>query len=94
MILTALLLISVFFHFTFKVKIYQSKTHLLITNAIILIVATIWDQYAISRGHWSFGRQFLLGPKIGFMPIEEYAFTLIVPYFGLVIFKILEKRLK
>ncbi len=81
-----------FLHLLFKIKIYKSKAHLIVTNIIILIVGTVWDQYAISRGHWSFGQQFLLGSKIGFMPIEEFGFIFITAYFGLVVFRILEKK--
>ena len=61
--------------------------------AIIIFVGVIWDHIAIYRGHWSFGKKFLLGPHIGLMPIEEFSFGIIMPYFGLVIYKIAEKYL-
>ncbi|MBI3380100.1 lycopene cyclase domain-containing protein [Candidatus Gottesmanbacteria bacterium] len=91
-ILLLLLFITVLLHHRYKVKIYKSRAHLIATNIILLIVGILWDQYAISRGHWGFGQQFLLGPRIGFMPIEEYGFALITVYFVLVVFRIFEKK--
>lgn len=91
-VLITLLIVTLVLHHLSKVRIYKSKAHLLALNLIIFMVATIWDQFAIYRGHWTFGTQFLLGPKIGFMPIEEFMFILIISYFGLVIFRILEKK--
>lgn len=62
--------------------------------AVVLLVGIIWDHIAISRGHWVFGKDFLLGPQIGLMPIEELGFIIVAWYFGLVIYKIFEKYLK
>ncbi|MEW6586965.1 MAG: lycopene cyclase domain-containing protein [Nitrospirota bacterium] len=78
----------------FKVKLYRSTAHLIAINLLALIVLTTWDNFAIWRGHWLFGQWFLLGPRVGLIPIEEVAFMLIVSYFGLVIYKIVEKKLK
>lgn len=61
-------------------------------NLLYAVIGIAWDQFAISRGHWSFGEQFLLGPKIEFMPIEEFGFIFIVPYFLLVLYKLVEKK--
>lgn len=73
---------------------FRSRTHILLFFGIFLFVGTVWDQYAIWRGHWSFGNQYLLGPHIGYMPIEEYGFVLVVLYFGFVVYKLLDKLLK
>jgi lycopene beta-cyclase len=92
----ALLLIFVVtlsLHFKFKIKLYKSKAHFFITNSIFVIVAIVWDHIAITRGHWSFDEKFLLGPKIGIMPIEEFGFTLIMAYFGFVLYRLVEKKL-
>lgn len=93
-ILLALLVISIFLHRYFKVKIFQSGLQIILLYVIVLVVAVVWDQFAIWRGHWSFNEKFLIGPKIGYMPIEEYGFILVVSYFGLVVYKITEKLTK
>ena len=93
-ILILLLIVTIFLHKGYNIKIFKSKLHLFLVYAIFLAVGIAWDHYAIWRGHWSFGEKFLLGPKIGLMPIEEYGFGIVLPYFGLVIYKIIEKKTK
>lgn len=93
LILFGLFIITLFLHLYFKVKIYKSPKHFIIFNSINLFLATIWDQIAIARGHWTFNPDFLLGPKIGFMPIEEFLFVSVLSYFALTFFKIIEKKI-
>lgn len=92
--LMVVLALAVILKVVFKVRVYTSIAHFLVVSCVALILATIWDNFAIYRGHWSYGERILLGPKIGYMPIEEYMFTLIVLYFGFVVYKILENNLK
>ncbi|MFC1711211.1 lycopene cyclase domain-containing protein [Patescibacteria group bacterium] len=92
-ILLILLLVTIFLHRRYKIKVFKSKLHLIIYFVIILIIGIIWDHIAISRGHWLFGEKFLLGLRIGLMPIEELGFILILGYFGPVIWKVIEKKL-
>lgn len=91
-ILIIFLILSVFLHFHYKVKLFKSNSQLLIFYVVILILGIIWDRCAIWRGHWSFGNKFLMGPRLGLMPIEEYAFGIVMPYFGLVIYRVVEKQ--
>jgi lycopene cyclase domain-containing protein len=94
LILLALLTITVFLHRRFKVKLFRSPSHSLVFWMIILAVGIAWDQFAISRGHWSFGEEFLLGLRLGWMPIEEYVFILIVGYFALAVYQIVGRRFR
>ena len=90
-ILMALLLISAVLHQVTKVKVYQSLKQFLFMNGVTLITGVIWDQYALMRGHWNLSQQFLLGPKVGYMPLEEILLIIILTYFGVVISAISEK---
>jgi lycopene cyclase domain-containing protein len=46
----------------------------------ISIFFLIWDAYAISKGHWFFDRNQMLGIIGPFnIPLEEYLFFLVVP---------------
>lgn len=90
------ILIVVFFvtlslHTLSRVKLYTSLRHFLIFNIVNLFLAVIWDQFAIYRGHWHFESRFLVGVNIGFMPIEEFLFVLVVSYFAIVLYKVIEK---
>lgn len=93
LILLLLLVITIFLHRRYKIKIFKSRSHLLIYYIIVLFIGIVWDHIAISRGHWSFGEEFLLGPRLGLMPVEEWGFILILAYFGQVIYKTIEKQL-
>lgn len=92
-ILMFLLVIALTLHKSFSVKLFKSRKHCILTYLAGILIITIWDNFAIYRGHWTFGQQYLLGPKIGYMPIEEYLFVIIFPYLGMVVYKILDKKL-
>jgi lycopene cyclase domain-containing protein len=92
LILLLFILLGFFLQRIFKLKLYKSIKHFLIANSIFLVTAILWDQIAISRGHWLFKEEFLLGFYVGSMPIEEIGFTLIIWYFGLVIYKLVEQE--
>ncbi|MCX6791731.1 MAG: lycopene cyclase domain-containing protein [Candidatus Gottesmanbacteria bacterium] len=98
LILLSVFIITLLLHHGFHLAIFRSffrsPLHIFLFFGIILFVGIVWDQYAIWRGHWSFGRQYLLGPRLGYMPIEECGFGLVMPYFGLVVYKLLEKWVK
>lgn len=94
LILIILLLVTVSLHTYTRVKVYSSRAQFITLNCIIILVTIVWDNFAIARGHWSFNPQFLLGPRIWYMPIEEYGFSFVVVYFCLVVYKVLEKRFK
>jgi lycopene cyclase domain-containing protein len=51
----------------------------------------VWDSVAIWRGHWVFPGPGLVGIKIGLMPLEEYLFALVIPYFILTTYSVLKK---
>jgi lycopene cyclase domain-containing protein len=59
-----------------------------------LAIGVVWDSYAILRGHWTFGKQFFVGIKLGVMPVEEYLFMLIIPFSVLVLHKIVTEKPK
>lgn len=92
LILVSLFLLSLVLHFAFKIKLFISFRHLFYTYLAVFVIGTLWDNFAIWRGHWNFGEQYLLGPRILFMPIEEYGFMIVTAYFGLIVYKIFEKK--
>jgi lycopene cyclase domain-containing protein len=91
-ILVIIFLTSFILHKLSGVRLYKSLKHILVVNGIALVLGIVWDHIALTRGHWVFGEQYLLGPKAGLMPVEEMIFILVMMYFALVIYKIAERK--
>ena len=53
-------------------------------------IGVIWDSFAIWRGHWMFPQGKNLGIVLGLMPLEEYLFIFVIPYFILTVYKIID----
>lgn len=87
-----LLASAIILEWKYKIRLYSSLKERLLTTLIFFIIGVLWDHFAIYRGHWSFGTG-LIGFKIGLMPIEEYLFILIIPFWVLTIYKVIDKKL-
>lgn len=59
---------------------------------IFLITGSLMDTYSILRGFWKFSGKGLLGFKFGLMPIEEYIFMIVVPFWIITIYKLVENK--
>lgn len=93
LILTGLLLISIFLDWKYHIRLYDSRKERILIPIIFLVIGILWDSFAIWRGHWSFEGSGLVGIKIGLMPLEEYLFILIIPYFILTVYRALKKEI-
>jgi len=48
--------------------------------------------FGVLRGHWSLGEKYLVGIRIGVLPMEEYLFIIIIPFAVAVLYKIVTKN--
>ena len=71
--------------FSFKIKLPLRKTAIAILGSGFLFVA--WDALATHAGHWSFGTSMMMGFMLGNQPIEEIAFFIVIPLFGLTLWE-------
>jgi lycopene cyclase domain-containing protein len=86
--------IIIFIHKYNKIKIFKNKVQTILFWFIIFIIGVVWDNYAVFRGHWFYPGNGLIGPFLGYLPIEDYIFIGIIPYGVLVIYKALSKYKK
>lgn len=95
-ILVILLVLGLVLEKVYGFHLYQSRRERLEITGLFFVVGVIWDSFAIIRGHWYFGDEFLLfdGLYIGVMPLEEYLFILIVPYWILTSYTVLDMKLR
>jgi lycopene cyclase domain-containing protein len=83
--------VTVFLHRYFRPKLFVSVKHFIVFYLTIFLIGTAWDNFAIWRGHWTYGQRLLFGPKVLNMPIEEFGFMAVTVYFGLVIYRLCEQ---
>ncbi|MEM1221398.1 MAG: lycopene cyclase domain-containing protein [Verrucomicrobiota bacterium] len=57
----------------------------LILAAIAFIWTTPWDNYIVAKGVWTYGTDRVIG-VIGYVPIEEYAFFILMPFLNSALF--------
>ena len=91
--LAGFLLAGLALHKFNNLKLFKSKKHLLLFYLIAYPIGIIWDTFSVSQKIWVFPGFGLLGPRIGILPIEEYLFFLIIPYFGFSLYKTIEKHI-
>jgi lycopene cyclase domain-containing protein len=72
----------------FNLKLFHSIRETLIVFGSLLVFGSIWDSFAIFRGYWIYDRKFLVGVTIGFMPLEEYLFMIVIPFLTLVVYNL------
>ncbi|MBI2674542.1 MAG: lycopene cyclase domain-containing protein [Candidatus Yanofskybacteria bacterium] len=74
----------------YKIHLYHSFKERLVITLHFFVLGTAWDTFAVWRSHWSFPGEGLIGVKIWLLPLEEYLFFLIMPFFILTVYKAYE----
>jgi len=92
-ILTIMLAVTFLLEKTHKIHLYKSLKERVEIIGLFFIVGVVWDTFAIWRHHWVFPSG-NLGIVIGLMPLEEYLFILIVPYFVLTLYKLMDSKFR
>ena len=91
--LIALFLITAVLEKAFHIHLYKSRKERIEIVVLFFIVGVIWDSLAIWRDHWIYPSG-TLGIVIGLMPVEDYLFILVVPYFILTIYKLIDSKFR
>jgi len=73
-----------------NLKIFHSKKEAVIIIGLLFLVGVICDSIAVWRGYWVFENVFSF--RLGFLPIEEYLFFLILPLWVIIIYKLIHKK--
>ncbi len=76
-----------------RIKFYKEwKYHFGISLAVALFFI-VWDEWFTDKGIWWFNSNYILGSKLGHLPLEEISFFLIIPYCLLFIYHCLPVQL-
>jgi lycopene cyclase domain-containing protein len=69
-------------------RVYRQPRRLLAAVGAPFLVFTLWDVWAIGRGHWWFSPTYTTGWVLpGELPVEEVAFFVAVPICALLTFE-------
>lgn len=93
-ILVIFFIIALILEKTQHIHLYKSRKERIEITLLFFIIAVAWDSFAIWRGHWVFPVEKTLGITIGLMPLEEYLFALIIPYFIITIYKFADSKFR
>ncbi len=74
------------------IHLYHNRKERLEIVGLFFIIGVVWDWYAILRGHWVYPPTSNTGVFIGLMPIEDYFFMLVIPYFIITIYKLMDSK--
>jgi lycopene cyclase domain-containing protein len=61
-------------------KFYQNIRSLLISITIVAIFFSVWDVFAVYRGHWFFNPTDVWKLRIINLPVEEVLFFVVIPF--------------
>ena len=93
-VLLILLASAIFIEKKNHIHLYESIRQRLIIVFVFFVVGVLWDHFAIFRGHWFFPGPGMVGIRFGLMPLEEYLFILIIPFWIITVYKLLTKKIK
>jgi lycopene cyclase domain-containing protein len=69
--------------FSKEIGFYRNPRRLFFSVGFPFIIFIVWDVYAVSRGHWTFNNDYIIGLKILGLPIEEVLFFTVIPFCAL-----------
>jgi lycopene cyclase domain-containing protein len=61
-------------------KFYQNIRSLLISITLVVILFSVWDVFAVYRGHWFFNPTGVWKWRIINLPVEEVLFFVVIPF--------------
>jgi lycopene cyclase domain-containing protein len=71
-----------------KLELFRSTREALAVIGSLFVIGSVWDSFSIFRGYWVFNNEYFVGITIGFMPLEEYLFMLVIPFMTLIVYRI------
>jgi lycopene cyclase domain-containing protein len=87
LILAACVAVTLPLEFVLGARVYRRPIRAVTAIAPVAVLFLAWDVVATARGVWWFSDQFTLGPKLFGLPVEEYAFFVVVPLCALLTYE-------
>lgn len=92
--LLAFFVLAIWLELQFRVHLYQTRKERLLITLIFFVIGVAWDSISTILKIWIYPGNGLIGIWIGVLPLEEYLFSLIVPFWILTVYRVLEAKHK
>ena len=74
-------------HRYYRLSVLRQPMRLLMAIAPVAVVFITWDLLATSAGQWRFDPAQTLGMRLWGLPLEEYAFFVVIPLAAILTFE-------
>jgi lycopene cyclase domain-containing protein len=91
--LGAFFALAVWLEVEFHVHLYRTRKERILITLIFFVIGVAWDSISTIEKTWIYPGNGLIGIWIGVLPIEEYLFSLVVPFWILTVYRVLEAKL-
>src|SRR5258708_7947532 len=78
--LGTLLIITLVIRRKYNITVFRSPKEALLLYFMLFVLGTVWDNFAVWRGHWLYPGKGIVGIFVGLIPIEDYFFAMITSY--------------
>ncbi len=78
-------------HRYFRLGVLRQRLRLLIAILPVAVVFVTWDVMATAAGHWRFDPAQTFALRLWGLPLEEYAFFVVIPLAGILTFEAVAK---
>jgi lycopene cyclase domain-containing protein len=92
--LVAFYALAVWLEVKFRVHLYGTRKERILTSLIFFAIGVAWDSISTIEKVWVYRGNGLVGIWIGVLPIEEYLFSLVVPFWILTVYRVVEAKLR
>jgi len=71
-----------------RTRVYRRWHRLVLSILPVVVVFTLWDKYAIARGHWWFDSELITTVRIwSSIPLDEILFFIVIPICAVLTFE-------
>lgn len=73
--------------FVLGARVYRQPRRLAAVLWPVMLAFVLWDVVATRRGNWMFDKEQILGVHVLGLPLEEFAFFMVIPLCGLLTYE-------
>ena len=77
----------------YNIHLYGTRRERILITVMFFVIGVAWDTFSVMEKTWIFPGNGLVEIWIGVLPLEEYLFSLVVPFWILTVYKLLDAKL-